>query len=72
MTTPTLSAKDVAEKFGIDAKMLRVFLRSITYAKNAEGRYSFPTKDVPALKAQFNKWAAEREAASKAKTLPRA
>lgn len=64
MTTPTtaLSTKDVAEKFGTDAKMLRIFLRSITYAKNAEGRYSFTPKDVPALKARFTKWLADREA----------
>ncbi|WJR33382.1 hypothetical protein P3F83_23525 [Mycobacteroides immunogenum] len=65
MTTPTtaLSAKDVAEKLGTDAKTLRVFLRSITYTKNDEGRYSFTPKDVATLKTRFPKWVADREAA---------
>lgn len=62
MTTPMLSTKDVAEKFDTDAKTLRVFLRSIAHAKNAEGRYSFTPKDVATLKTRFTKWVAEREA----------
>ncbi|WP_194786709.1 hypothetical protein [Mycobacteroides abscessus] len=64
MTTPTtaLNTKDVAEKLGTDAKTLRVFLRSITYAKNGEGRYSFTAKEVTMLKTRFTKWVSEREA----------
>ncbi|SII00410.1 hypothetical protein [Mycobacteroides abscessus] len=58
MTTPAtaLSTKDVAEKFDTDAKTLRVFLRSITYAKNAKGRYSFTPKDIAPLKRRYARW----------------
>ncbi|SLH43919.1 Uncharacterised protein [Mycobacteroides abscessus subsp. massiliense] len=61
MTTPApaLSTKDVAERFDTDAKTLRVFLRSITYAKNAEGRYSFTSKDVTTLKKRYAQWVNE-------------
>ncbi|MDO3106508.1 hypothetical protein [Mycobacteroides abscessus] len=66
MTTPThaLSTKDVAEKIGTNAKTLRVFLRASSdyQAVGSGARYSFTPKDVPALKARFTKWLAEREA----------
>ncbi|MGW4632513.1 hypothetical protein [Nocardia sp. NPDC004415] len=70
MTTPTpLSAKDVAEKLGTDAKTLRVFLRSASIPKDeATNRYAFTTKDVPKLKKQFNEW---RDARSATKETPR-
>lgn len=73
MTTPApaLSTKDVAEKLGTDAKTLRAVLRSLTYAKNAEGRYSSTTNDVTTLKTRFTERVAER-AASKAEPNERA
>lgn len=72
MTTPApiLSTKDVADKVGTDAKTLRVFLRaSKEYEAVGSGaRYSFTSKDVPALKSRFAKWLEERQAAKAAES----
>jgi len=67
-----LSASDVAEKLGTDAKTLRQFLRADgTYkpvtAPGGRGRYAFSAGDVAKIRPLFKKWVAERAASRKAK-----
>jgi hypothetical protein len=72
MTTPandTLTTKAVAEKLGTDPKTLRVFLRATSEGVGSGSRYAFTAKDIAPLKAKFTKWAADREAAKKAKSV---
>lgn len=65
MASKTLSAKEVAEKFGTDARTVRKFLR-----KNAEndgvetpgkgGRWGIEAKKVASLQKRFDAWHAAR------------
>jgi len=73
MTTPApaLTTKDVAEALGVEAKALRVFLRS----PGAEGMftrdgksYVFTKADVAKIKKAYPAWINQR-AASKARAL---
>lgn len=65
MATKTLSAKEVAEKFGTDGRTLRKFLRADAKEQGTEtpgkgGRYSIEAKKVQSLQKRFDKWNAAR------------
>jgi hypothetical protein len=61
-----LSAKDLAEKLGTDAKTVRRFLRKREMGVGQGNRYEIDPKSVTRLKRDFEKWAKE-EADKKAK-----
>lgn len=63
----TLSAADVAEALGTDAKTFRRFVRASVRAQGgsvgtdtpgSRGRYAFSSADVPALGEAFEAWRA--------------
>ncbi|PPJ18425.1 hypothetical protein C5E44_10190 [Nocardia nova] len=63
MTTTPLTAGDVAERLGADAKKFRMFLRAKGIEKDPEsGRYVFQSKDVARLRKSFDAWLSERVA----------
>lgn len=65
MATKTMSAKEVAEKFGTDGRTLRKFLRSDAKENGTEtpgkgGRYQIEAKKVASLQKRFTAWDAKR------------
>lgn len=67
MSAKELSAKEVAEKIGTDAKTLRVFLRAERRGVGAGKKYVFKASEVASLKKRFIVWQKEREEARKAR-----
>jgi hypothetical protein len=61
-----LSAKDLAEKLGTDAKTVRRFLRKREMGVGQGNRYEIDPKSVNRLKKDFGRWTAE-EAEKKAR-----
>lgn len=56
-TTSSLSAKEVAQELGTDARTVRKFLRK-TYGTIGQGnRWSIQRKEVAKLKKAFDEWA---------------
>jgi hypothetical protein len=71
MTAPTtLNTKDVAEALGIEAKALRVFLRSPKaegmFARDGKS-YVFTKGDVAKIRKAYGEFVAERTTAKQAK-----
>lgn len=59
----TLAAKQVATELGVEAKVLRQFLRSSAStfeAVGSGGRYEFTQGDLPKIKEEFQTWQASK------------
>lgn len=62
-TEEEISAKGAAHRLGVDAKLVRKFLRSDAWPGNAVGqghRYTFTEKEFAKLKKRFTKWNSAR------------
>lgn len=65
--TPKMSAKELAEQVGVDAKTFRVYLRANAVPKDDEsGRYEFTKAQATKHVKQYPEWAAHRAEARKA------
>ncbi len=67
MASKTLTAKEVADKFGTDGRTLRKFLRKDAKDQGTEtpgkgGRYQIEAKKVASLQKRFSAWDAARTA----------
>ena len=75
MTAPKapLTAKDLADQIGIDAKALRVYLRATSTPKDEEtGRYAFTAAQAKKHVAAYPQWADDRRRARKEATEAKA
>lgn len=65
--TPKISAKELSEQIGVDAKTFRVYLRANAVPKDDESeRYEFTKAQATKHVKQYPEWAAHRAEARKA------